>query len=186
MGDAQRNGNGDDRDARLLHDLTQRAESASGDVARDEDVGDYDLVRRAMLDPANDPEAGLDTTLGGYLQKHERPPAFEGADGRPYSVAVEVERADAGWDAAGAADAAPAGDAQSAGDAGERYVAYLVFIRWADTGAGIMGHLDSGDVARGETEQAAREAALALTLHEVKAELDAALERRAREQRDAP
>ena len=35
---------------------------------------------------------GDDTTLGGYLAVHGRPPAFEGPDGHPYTVSVEVER----------------------------------------------------------------------------------------------
>lgn len=41
-----------------------------------------------------------------------------------------------------------------------------------------MGHLESGDVARGDTEEAARQAARELTLYEIRSELDAAIERR--------
>ena len=37
-------------------------------------------------DPADD------ATLGGYLDKHDRPPAFQGSDGHPYTVSLEVER----------------------------------------------------------------------------------------------
>ena len=33
-----------------------------------------------------------DATLGGYLDTHDRPPAFEGADGHPYTVSLEVEQ----------------------------------------------------------------------------------------------
>ena len=74
--------------------------------------------------------------------------------GQPYTVDVEVE-----------AD-------------GEEYVAFLIFIRWAATGAGIMDHAESGDVARGRTEAEARAAAMELSLYEVRAELDRSIERR--------
>lgn len=88
---------------------------------------------------------------------HGRPPAFEGCDGQPYTVAVDTEES----------------------EDGERgWVAFLVFLRWAATGAAIMDHCESGDVAHGATEEEARRGALALSLYQVKAELDAALERR--------
>ena len=32
-----------------------------------------------------------DVTLGGYLEVHERPPAFTGSDEQPYTASVEVE-----------------------------------------------------------------------------------------------
>jgi hypothetical protein len=32
-------------------------------------------------------------TLGGYLRRHQRPPAFGGPDGRAYSVGVLVDDA---------------------------------------------------------------------------------------------
>ena len=31
-----------------------------------------------------------DATLGGYLQKHSRPPSFDGSDGAAYSVEIYV------------------------------------------------------------------------------------------------
>lgn len=96
-----------------------------------------------------------DATLAGYRLEHERPPAFEGADGQAYTVEVDVEPGD-----------------------GSPWVAFFVFPRWAATGAGIMGHVESGDVASGSTAQAAREAAEAWTLFEIKGELDAAIARR--------
>ena len=96
-----------------------------------------------------------DATLAGYRVEHERPPAFEGADGQAYTVEVDVE---------------PGDDTP--------WVAFFVFPRWAATGAGIMGHVESGDVATGSTEDAAREAAEAWTLFEIKGELDAAIARR--------
>ncbi len=149
-------------DENLLDTLKRRAadgspEAAAADVQPVEPgEGDFDLVRRAMA-AAEDPEAGHDATLGGYIRKHDRPPAFTGSDGQPYTVGVEAEPADApehGWSG------------------------YLVFLRWAATGAGIMEHLDSGDLVHGATEEQCRDAVLALSLYEVKAELDAALDRR--------
>ncbi len=98
-----------------------------------------------------------DLTLGGYLREHGRPPAFEGSDGEPYSVDVAVDET---------------------GDPDFPYAAYVLFIRWAATGQGIMSHIESGDVARGRTEAEARDAALELSLYEIKAELDATIARR--------
>jgi hypothetical protein len=102
-------------------------------------------------------EVAADLTLGGYLALHERPPAFEGADSQPYTVDVETE---------------------ATNDPERPFVAFFVFIRWAATGAGIMEHVESDDVAHGASEEEARLAALELTLYEVKAELDAAVERK--------
>ncbi|MGW8268722.1 MAG: hypothetical protein ACWGSQ_20320, partial [Longimicrobiales bacterium] len=68
--------------------------------------------------PEEDRRAGdlsADATLQGYLRAHHRPPAFEGLDGHPYTVSMEVEKTPN--------LAAP-------------YSGYLVFPRWADTGAG--------------------------------------------------
>ena len=54
---------------------------------------------------------------GGYIELHNRPPAFSGSDGQPYTVDVDTE---------------------PTGDPGRPHAAFLVFIRWAETGAGIM------------------------------------------------
>ncbi|NJD11093.1 MAG: hypothetical protein FIB01_11895 [Gemmatimonadetes bacterium] len=107
-------------------------------------------------DNADADPAPPDLTLGGYLDRHQRAPAFRGVDDRPYTVDVDTE---------------PAPD-------GGGHVAFLVFIRWADTGAGIMDHTESRDVARGATAAAAKAAALGLSLYQVKTELDQAIERR--------
>lgn len=121
----------------------------------EDDAGEEELdVVRALT--GAEVEAS-DLTLGGYIEKHDRVPAFEGADGQPYTVDIDVEET---------------------GDPERRWVAFLIFVRWAATGAGIMGHLESGDVARGDTEEAARQAARELTLYEIRSELDAAIERR--------
>ncbi|HET9986842.1 MAG TPA: hypothetical protein VFQ38_24915 [Longimicrobiales bacterium] len=115
--------------------------------------------------PPTDQEASAarDMTLGGYVAVHNRVPAFEGADGQPYTVDVDVEET---------------------GEPDRPFVAFLVFLRWAETGAGIMDHAESGDIGTGEDAEAARQAALDLSLYEVKAELDAAIERRRTEREE--
>jgi len=95
------------------------------------------------------PEDADETTLGGYLALHGRAAAFQAADGRPYTVACDAEQSsDGGW------------------------VGYLVFIRWADTGTAIMGHLETGDLAEGSTEAEVHAALEAIPLPRVKQILD--------------
>jgi hypothetical protein len=92
-----------------------------------------------------------DSTLAGYLAVHGRPPAFEGTDGRPYSVSVFSDD-----------DAGPDG----------RYGAALLFIRWSADNE-PEGHLET-DYLVFATDPLAAEAELGrLTLQEVKAALDA-------------
>jgi hypothetical protein len=91
-----------------------------------------------------------DATLGGYLQEHQRPPAFEGADGSSYTVEVLI-------DAAGPGDVGP-------------YQAYLFYLKWS--GNEPVGHVESEYLAEAETEDAARRALETMTLHEVKELLD--------------
>ncbi len=91
-----------------------------------------------------------DTTLGGYQQVHQRPPAFGGADGQAYSVAPWV-------------DDIPNADG--------RYGAALLFVRWAG-GEKPIGHLETDYIAFGSTPEAAVAPLLALTLREVKEHLD--------------
>lgn len=91
-----------------------------------------------------------DTTLGGYQQVHQRPPAFGGADGQAYSVAPWV-------------DDIPNADG--------RYGAALLFVRWAG-GEKPIGHLETDYIAFGSTPEAALAPLLALTLREVKEHLD--------------
>ena len=107
-----------------------------------------------------DAEPAADLTLGGYLGLHSRPPAFEGPDGQPYTVDVDVE---------------------ATSDPNRPFAAFFIFLRWAETGAGIMMHVESPDVAYGRSEEEARAAALELSLYEVKAELDAAIASKKRE-----
>jgi len=95
-----------------------------------------------------------DSTLGGYLRKHERPPAFEGSDGAPYSAEVLVEEA-------------PNDDGC--------YGGAVLFVRWSPDGDRPIGHVESPMITSGATPQDARDAVLALTLYRLKELLDAAI-----------
>jgi len=103
------------------------------------------------------PEGADESTLGGYASVHGRAPAFEGRDGEPYTAALEVEQI---------AEAS-------------RWAAYLIFLRWARSGTAIMGHLETDDLAFGDTAEEAREALEALALTRVKELLDEEILRRA-------
>jgi hypothetical protein len=95
---------------------------------------------------AHDTEAPADGTLGGYLAHHNRPPAFEGPDGRPYTVSLEVEKTP---------------------DLQAPFSGYLVFPRWADTGAGIVGHLETPLLLHGQSWEEVTTELGTLTLLEV-------------------
>jgi hypothetical protein len=140
----------------LFDDLQRRALRDAAEASRDLDEESVDLIE--VLRPG-DVERGdaPDRTLGGYIEEHDRPPAFEGKDGQPYTVGIETEET---------------------GDPARPWVAFFVFIRWAATGAGIMAHVETPDVASGATEEEAKSAALELSLYEVKTELDAAIDRK--------
>jgi hypothetical protein len=144
------------------HELFEEVERrAFFDMADDDDMEDVDILAEAREPgPEVDAATARDLTLGGYIELHNRPPAFSGSDEQPYTVGIDVE---------------PTGDAE------KPYAAFLVFVRWAATGAGIMAHHESGDVAFGDSPEAAQAHALELTLYEVKSELDAAIERKAHE-----
>jgi hypothetical protein len=109
------------------------------------------------LNPVTPPEV-TDETLGGYQAVHGRAAAFTGSDGEPYTAAVETD---------------------GSGDGGAPWAAYLVFVRWAQTGTAIMGHLESGDLATAASEDEARALLEALPLARVRELLDEAIRRRA-------
>jgi len=98
-----------------------------------------------------------DETLGGYLEVHERPPAFTGSDGQPYTASIEVE---------------------SVEDLTTPYVAYLVFPRWAGAGLGIVGHVETPVLWKGRSRDEVLGLAHALRLTEVKRLLDEAIQRK--------
>jgi hypothetical protein len=111
-------------------------------------------------DSEEDSTSLADGTLGGYLVHHNRPPAFEGMDGSAYTVSLEVEKT---------------------GNLAAPFSGYLVFPRWADTGAGIVGHLETPTLASGRSEDEVKEALGALTLHDVNRILAEAIVRRNQE-----
>ena len=114
-----------------------------------------------MTEAPDAPEAGKgedDHTLAGYFMVHTRPPAFEAADGQPYTVSIETERT---------------------GDLRAPVAGYLVFPRWAATGLGIVGHVESPLLWRGGSRREVVEKAGALTLGEVQRLLNEAVARAA-------
>jgi hypothetical protein len=139
----------------ILRRLEERAVRDAARRAAGEAEETPDLIRQ--LGGAGREGPDPDLTFGGYVETHGRVPAFEGADQQPYTVDV---------------------DAEETGDPDRPWAAFLVFVRWADTGAGIMGHVTSDDVAWGRTEDQARAAALDLSLYRLKDELDRAIQRR--------
>jgi hypothetical protein len=98
-----------------------------------------------------------DATLGGYQEVHERPPAFSGSDGQPYTASVEIE---------------------SVENLAAPYVAYLVFPRWAETGLGIVGHVETPVLCEGRSRDEVQDRVHALPLTEVKRLLDEAIQGR--------
>jgi hypothetical protein len=140
----------------ILHRLEQAAARDAAERSADEAEAVPDLVRELGGEGRTGPAP--DMTFAGYVETHDRVPAFEGADGQPYTVDV---------------------DAEETGDPDRPWAAFLVFVRWAATGAGIMGHVTSDDIAWGETEDQARGDALALSLYEIKDALDRAIARHA-------
>lgn len=90
-------------------------------------------------------------TLGGYMAAHDRAAAFTGQDGLPYSVALWV-------------DDEP--------DARGRFGGALLFVRWTAAGDAPDGHLESDYLVWARTADDARERLGALSLYDVKAQLD--------------
>lgn len=107
--------------------------------------------------PPTDPP---DATLGGYFEMHDRPPAFVGTDNQPYTVSVEVEKQ---------------------ADLRTPWIAYLVFPRWAETGVGIVGHVESPALWEGHGRDEVEGMVGQTPLARVKELLDEAIHRRASE-----
>ena len=108
----------------------------------------------AATAPGGPGEGEDDRTLGGYFEVHSRPPAFEACDGQPYTVSIETERS---------------------GDLRAPVAGYLVFPKWAETGLGIVGHVESPLLWRGPSREAVVAQAGAVTLHEVQRLLNEAV-----------
>jgi hypothetical protein len=98
-----------------------------------------------------------DATLGGYIRVHNRPPAFEGVDGQPYTVSIEVEKT---------------------ANLRTPWAAYLVFPKWAETGLGVVGHVETPMLWEGRDEQEAVRVAGVTPLARVKELLDEAIRKR--------
>lgn len=107
----------------------------------------------------DDVHGAEDATLGGYFRTHDRPPAFEGSDGHPYTVSIETERTP---------------------DLRAPWEGYLVFLRWAATGLGVVGHAESPTLWQGRSEDDVRREAGQASLGQVKQWLDQAIELRQR------
>ena len=95
-----------------------------------------------------------DATLGGYFRTHDRPPAFEGSDGHPYTVSIEVEHT---------------------ADLRAPWEGYLVYPRWARTGIGIEGHVETPTLWRGPSKDAVLSEAGDTPLLKVQEMLDRAI-----------
>jgi hypothetical protein len=87
-----------------------------------------------------------DSTLGGYFAVHDRPPAYDGPDGHPYTVSPEVEKTS---------------------NLRAPYAGYLVFPRWAQTGVGIVGHVETPTLVECASQEEALQRLGEKTLHEV-------------------
>jgi len=96
-----------------------------------------------------------DSSLGGYFEKHSRPPAFEGSDGASYSVDVYIEENET---------------------ASKKYSAALIFVRWSPDGAQPVGHLETEPLAVANRRAEVKSALYALTLHRVKEHLERLIE----------
>jgi hypothetical protein len=97
-----------------------------------------------------------ETTLAGYQEANGRPPAFEGSDGRAYTVGVF-------------SDDDPGADG--------RYGASLLFIRWS-ANQEPDGHLESDYLAHAVRAADAEAQVGTMTLFEVKTALDGLIARR--------
>ncbi len=98
-----------------------------------------------------DSSAGDESTLGGYMAVHARPAAFEGVDGASYSADILTDTTD---------------------DANAPWGAYLFFLRWGRGEPEAVGHLETGFLVRGNSENAVRRAVGGMSLLVVKATLD--------------
>jgi len=106
--------------------------------------------------PSSAGSSPADATLGGYFEVHDRPPAYAGADGHPYTVSLEVERTT---------------------NLRAPFAGYLVFPRWAQTGVGIVGHVETPTLCECASHDEAIEKLGKLTLLDVQQLLEDAIAR---------
>jgi hypothetical protein len=99
-----------------------------------------------------DHSKGDANTVGGYRAVHDRPPAFEGADGYAYSVEVMAEET---------------------GELDGPWAGFLLFVRWARIGAASPeGHLESPYLITGQSESEVRAATGATPLADARRALE--------------
>ena len=99
-----------------------------------------------------------EVTLGGYMSRHDRAPAFGGSDGRSYSVALWVD--------------------DETDDSG-RLPGALLFIRWSLDQSEPDGHVETDWLVHGHDEADVRSRLGALSLFDVKELLEECLVRSA-------
>jgi hypothetical protein len=132
--------------------MTVRADAPADVTAAPPGAQPLGAERRGAQHLAASPDAGDESTVGGYAAVHGRPAAFEAVDGFSYSVEL-------------CADEAGAGDAAWGG--------YFLFLRWRRLGAsGVEGHLESDFVTRAASEVGALDALGRVPLRTAKATLD--------------
>jgi len=98
-----------------------------------------------------DHDAGDANTIGGYRAVHSRPAAFEGSNSASYSVEILVDEVR---------------------EPGGRFGAYLLFVEWQRGDPVASGHLETGYIAFGDSEDGARSKLGAMLLSDVKRTLD--------------
>lgn len=111
-----------------------------------------------------DHDAGDERTLGGYMAVHARPAAFEGLDGASYSADILTD---------------------TTGDDELPWGAYLFFVQWGRGEPEAVGHLETGFLVRGNSEEAVRRAAGQMSLLVVKATLDGLIRARSDRAKDS-
>lgn len=125
----------------------------SGDAHPENQLAD-EMPREEGVSGSDDgsaTELPEDGTLGGYMSVHERPPSFEGSDGMPYTVSVEIEQV---------------------GNLLAPFGVYLVFPRWSRDGGEVVGHVQTPVLETGRSHDEVAAAVGELTLAEVKALLE--------------
>ena len=116
------------------------------------------------VEPSGVSDAEVDSTLRGYFSEHNRPPAFQGSDGHPYTVSIEIEKTP---------------------NLLTPFSAYLIFPRWAESGVGIVGHVETPTLFEGSNREKAEEALGSMTLFQVQDLLEEAIRRPATESNNA-
>jgi hypothetical protein len=109
-----------------------------------------------------DPTKGDPNTIGGYMAVHDRPAAFEGADGASYSVEIVSDTSD---------------------KKDHAFAAYLLFVRWGHGDPVASGHLETEFLAYADSEAEARHLVGTMRLNEVKTRLDSLIRSKRAEQR---